>query len=181
MSLMTRIGDFDRSAGDPKVITSGPSSLTGADKLARALGWLSLGLGLVEIIGARRIARALNLDDQAALIRALGAREIASGFMTLAPGHTAGVSARIAGDVLDAGLLLAAKRSREADHKGLDRALGAVLVIAALDVACAALLSAQHGRSGRPRDYSDRSGFPNGPPRPAMASARPAPEARTLN
>ena len=43
---LTTITGITRSEGDPKVERKGPSSLTGADRLARALGWFSVGLGL---------------------------------------------------------------------------------------------------------------------------------------
>ena len=44
MSL-TNITQIARSKGDPRVEHKGPSSLTGPDRLARALGWFSIGLG----------------------------------------------------------------------------------------------------------------------------------------
>ena len=40
------ISNIARSKGDPKVLHSGPSSLGAADRLAKALGWYSIGLGL---------------------------------------------------------------------------------------------------------------------------------------
>src|SRR3954447_21563425 len=82
MSLanFTRIA---RSKGDPRIERTGPSSLTGADRLARALGWLSIGLGVVELVAPGRLARSLGLEGKEGLIRAYGARELASAVPTL--------------------------------------------------------------------------------------------------
>ena len=44
------ISNIARSKGDPKVLHSGPSSLGAADRMAKALGWFSIGLGLTELI-----------------------------------------------------------------------------------------------------------------------------------
>jgi hypothetical protein len=49
---MTYIGNITRSAGDPKIVLTGPSSMTTEVRLARALGWFSIGLGAIEFLGA---------------------------------------------------------------------------------------------------------------------------------
>ena len=36
---MFHFSNLVRSKGDPKIISTGPSSLTAADRLARGLGW----------------------------------------------------------------------------------------------------------------------------------------------
>jgi hypothetical protein len=46
---MTYIANLTRPEGDPKILQTGPSSLTASDKMARALGWFSIGLGLTEL------------------------------------------------------------------------------------------------------------------------------------
>ena len=58
------ISNIARSKGDPKVIHSGPSSLGTADRMAKALGWFSIGLGLTELIAAERITRALGMEGK---------------------------------------------------------------------------------------------------------------------
>ena len=59
MNFISNLADIARSEGDPKVLTTGPSSLTAADKLGRALGWFSLGLGLTELVAPGRLIKAL--------------------------------------------------------------------------------------------------------------------------
>ena len=69
---MTYISNIARSQGDPKVLRSGPSSLGGADRLARALGWFSLGLGLAELLAPRLFTHALGMRGSEGLVRAYG-------------------------------------------------------------------------------------------------------------
>src|SRR5215208_7371781 len=83
--IMNYISNIARSEGDPKVVRSGPSSLSGADRLAKGLGWFSLVLGAAELIAPQRITRALGMEGKEALVRAYGAREIASGMLSLSP------------------------------------------------------------------------------------------------
>ena len=62
------------------LVTSRPDrSLTVADRVARGLGWFSLGLGLAEIIAPGKLGRALNLEGKETLLRAYGGREIGAG------------------------------------------------------------------------------------------------------
>ena len=53
------------------------------EKLAMGLGWFSLALGIAELIGVKRLRRAIGLEGREALIRAYGAREIATGLAIL--------------------------------------------------------------------------------------------------
>ena len=78
MSFMN-LTQMARSEGDPRIERTGPSSLTGADRAARALGWFSIGLGMAELVAPGRLARMLGLDGKDGLIRSFGARELASG------------------------------------------------------------------------------------------------------
>src|SRR5690349_13659059 len=55
--------------------------------LAAGLGWLGIGLGLAELIGARAIARWVGLKDRTDLCRAYGVREIVTGVGVLAVKH----------------------------------------------------------------------------------------------
>ena len=57
---MSNITGIARSEGDPRVERKGPSSLTDADRLTRALGWFSVGLGVIELLAPGRIARSLG-------------------------------------------------------------------------------------------------------------------------
>ena len=64
---LTNITGIARSEGDPRVERKGPSSMTGADRLARALGWFSIGLGITELVAPGRLARTLGIDQAGAV------------------------------------------------------------------------------------------------------------------
>src|SRR5205085_5199685 len=102
---LTNATQIARSEGDPIVEKKGPSSLTGPDRLARALGWFSIGLGVAELVAPGKLARMLGLEDKEGLIRAYGARELASAVPTLSVDKPVGLASRIAGDALDLGTL----------------------------------------------------------------------------
>jgi hypothetical protein len=160
---MTYISNFVRSKGDPKILRSGPSSLSGSDRLGRALGWFSLGLGLVELLAAKRLTQALGMEGQEALVRAYGAREISSGMLSLSTEKSLGLWSRVAGDGLDIATLMTAMRHDNPKRDNVRIALAAVLGVTLLDIIGAQGVTARHSRSrGAPRSYSDRSGFPQG-------------------
>jgi hypothetical protein len=161
MSIATRLSNKARWSGDPTVVSSGPSSLTGADRAARALGWFSIGLGVSELLLAQRYARMLGVEGREWLIRGFGAREIGAGMLTLSPSKAAGLWSRVGGDVLDIGMLGAAAGSPRANRGRVAVALAFVLGVTLVDVLAARAVSAQH-RRGALRDYRDRSGFPRG-------------------
>ena len=49
-------------------------------KLAKGLGWFSIGLGLTEMLAPEWLARKIGVDeDRSTLLRAMGARETATG------------------------------------------------------------------------------------------------------
>ena len=161
-----------RSEGDPRIQHKGPSSLTGADRLARALGWFSIGLGVVELLAPGRLARSIGLEDKEGLIRAYGARELASAVPTLSVDKTAGLAARIAGDVLDLGGLATALHRNNPKRHNAGIATALVIGITVLDLVAYAGVKAQHRRGpSSKRDYSARSGFPGGV-QPARGLAR---------
>lgn len=108
-------------------------------QLANVLGWFSIGLGLAELLAPRAVARTIGVDDRAgehaAVLRALGLREIASGLGLLSQRASgAWAWSRVGGDVMDLALLAAAARSPNSDPRRLGAAATAVLGVAALDV-----------------------------------------------
>ena len=160
---MTYLSNIVRSQGDPKLIQTGRSSLSSADKLARAHGRFSIGLGLAELIAPNSITRALGLRGKEGLVRSYGAREIAAGVLSLSTAKQAGLWSRVAGDGLDAATLASGLRNDNPQRNNVAFALMMVLGIAALDIAVAQQTTARHTRSrSRPRLYADRSGFPKG-------------------
>jgi hypothetical protein len=157
---ITRIA---RSQGDPSIIQKGPSSLTGADRLARSLGWFSIGLGIAELAAASQLARLLGLNGKEGLIRAYGAREIVSAVPTLSVDKSVGLASRIAGDVLDIATLASALRPGNPRRGNAALATALVVGITVLDVvAFAAVRSAHQRQKGTQREYSDRNGLPRG-------------------
>ncbi len=107
---MTYISNIIRSEGDPKVLHSGPSSVASSDRLAKALGWFSIGLGLTELIAPGSITRALGMQGKEGLVRAYGLREIGSGVLSLSPDKQAGLWSRVAGDGIDIATLMTGLR-----------------------------------------------------------------------
>lgn len=108
---------------------------TPAQQRANTLGWLSLGLGLAQLLAPRQVARWIGVeedDDTALTLRAVGVRELACGVGLLSHTHGAAWAwARVAGDVMDLALLASAPR-----NNGAERTLGAaagVLGITLLD------------------------------------------------
>jgi len=161
MSLLTNI---TRRDSDPKVLQSGPSSLSSSDRLASNLGWFSIGLGLVEVFAAREIASALGMRGKEKLIRAYGVREIGSGVLTLSVDKQAGLASRIAGDALDLATLTANMTPENPKRDNVGFALALVASVTLLDVIAAGAITKRHTRrqGGSGRDYSDRTGFPQG-------------------
>ncbi len=51
---MTFLANYLRPEGDPKIVSTGKSSLSSSDSLARALGWFSIGLGLAELLAPHK-------------------------------------------------------------------------------------------------------------------------------
>jgi hypothetical protein len=167
---MTYISNIIRSEGDPKVLRSGPSSLTAPDRLGKALGWFSLGLGLVELLAPHRITQALGMQGQEALVRAYGAREISSGILSLSTEKNLGLWSRVGGDGMDIATLLTALRDDNPKVQNVTTALVLVAGITLLDIMAAQGTTARHSRtSGDRYIYRDRSGFPGG-----LAAARSA-------
>lgn len=153
-------------------------------KLARMLGWLSIGLGVAELLAPRRVGRAVGMDERRGLVRLYGGREIVQGLGILfARDPAPWVLARVAGDMLDAGTVAAGSRA------GRGKVLGTLAVLAAVglvDLYCARRLTPM--RISDPEklaEYRSRSGFPRpaqemrgraanghaGPPAQAMSAS----------
>ena len=119
-----------------------------AKKLARGLGWFSVGLGLAELLAPRAIANISGVPNaRTGLIRLYGLRELASGiaiFTQENPGPA--VWSRVAGDALDLASLGAAARSPHTNKGRLAFATANVLAVTALDLMCARqLTNGNHG------------------------------------
>ena len=115
------------------------------ERLAHALGWFSIGLGLAEVAAPRGVAQLIGVSDDSdnrALLRLLGLREIASGLGILTQRRPAGwLWARVGGDVMDLALLGAALKSNNARQGRVAAATVAVAGVTVLDLLCSEQLS----------------------------------------
>jgi hypothetical protein len=108
------------------------------ERVAHALGWFSLGLGLAEVLAGRQLGRSLGMEGRTGLIRAFGLREIATGLGILSQQRpTAWVWGRVAGDALDLAVLGSACTEDNPERQNVLAAIGAVAGVTAADVWCA--------------------------------------------
>ncbi|MDP9469594.1 MAG: SRPBCC family protein [Chloroflexota bacterium] len=131
-------------------------------RLARALGWFSHGLGLAQLIAPSDVARLIGVkddDDNRALLRVVGVREIVAGFGILVRPRPAGwLWARVAGDAMDLTLLGAALTSDNAKRNRVAAVTAAVAGITALDVLCATRLRSGRGATAGSAPQDDTRG-----------------------
>jgi hypothetical protein len=161
--MLSQLSNISRSAGDPKVLETGPSSLKPADRFGRALGWFSIGLGLTELLAPSKLTKALGAEGKENFVRAMGARELAHGVLCLSVNNDYGAWTRVGGDALDLAALASIYRDDNPKKGNVAMAMAAVIGCAIADLAAAQSIRNLHNRKGEPvRDYSDRSGFPKG-------------------
>jgi uncharacterized membrane protein len=103
-------------------------------RIAKALGWFSIGLGLVQLLAPRSMSRAIGIDEQPVLMRAIGVREIASGVGILSERkQTEWLWSRVAGDAMDLALLGIAASTPGTNGKRVATVAATVAGITALD------------------------------------------------
>jgi len=114
-----------------------------AKRLAKGLGWFSIGLGLSELLAPKAIAKICGVSNaHTGLIRVYGLREIAAGVMIFAQENpAAGVWSRVAGDALDLATLGKAFASPSASKGLVAFATANVAAVTALDLIAAKQLS----------------------------------------
>src|ERR1041384_462344 len=114
-----------------------------AKRLAKGLGWFSVGLGLAELLAPRAIASISGVSNKhTGLIRLYGLRELASGIAIFSQKKpTEAVWSRVAGDAIDLISLGVACTAPEAKRGRITFATANVLAVTALDVICAMQLS----------------------------------------
>jgi uncharacterized membrane protein len=120
-------------------------------KIARGLGWFSIGLGVAEIVAPRSLAKLIGVrGDHSGLFRMLGAREITSGIGILTGrGPNANwMWSRVGGDAIDLALLGAASRLKKSNRGRIALATAAVAGVTALDAICSQRLSRSNGARG---------------------------------
>jgi len=118
------------------------------ERLARALGWFSIGLGLAEIAAPGKLADLIGVENRPGLFRLMGLREISSGVTILTQSWPAeGVWSRVAGDVLDLALLSTQLDQENPQRERTLAATVAVLGVTALDLYTSRRLSEKSTRS----------------------------------
>jgi uncharacterized membrane protein len=127
------------------------------EKIARGLGWFSIGLGLAEIAAPRGLAKLIGVrGDYSSLLRILGTREIASGIGILTRRHpnespnAFWMWSRVGGDAIDLALLGAASQLRRSDKGRIAAAAAAVAGVTALDMICSQRLTRRNGAKSGP-------------------------------
>jgi uncharacterized membrane protein len=111
------------------------------ERLANALGWFSIGLGIAELAAPRALAQLIGVKDEDKtrnVLRGYGMREIAAGIGILSRPQPAGwLWGRVAGDLLDLSSLGSALGSSRSNRVRVGAATAAVIGVTALDVRCA--------------------------------------------
>ncbi len=115
------------------------------ERLGRALGLFSVGLGVSQILAPRGVARAIGLEDDdrnRRLMTAFGIREVITGIGLLRrPDSAAMAWGRVAGDAMDLAVLGRALTSRRNDHNRVAAAAAAVVGVTVLDIVAGKKLS----------------------------------------
>ena len=108
------------------------------ETVARGLGWFSLGLGLVELVAARPLAKFLG-TKQTGLIRLSGARGLAVGvgILVLNKPKAPLLWARVGGDALDITALTRTYQNNATTRRAVGFSLVSTVAIMALDLWCA--------------------------------------------
>lgn len=129
------------------------SSRRRSRRSARALGWLSVGLGAAALVAPRRTARMIGVPLSSRtrwFLLGVGLREVGAGAGLLAAERSRVFWKwfRVAGDALDVALLVGATDLRRVRQRRLAGTLAVVSSIAMLDVV-AAIADSKPSRASR--------------------------------
>lgn len=164
-------------------LSGGPAdkSMTPALRAARILGWTSFGLAAAMLLAPRKITETFGLEGKETLIRGFGAQEVMAGVGALSVEAPAGLWSRAAGDIVHIATLATGLGSDDPGQKrNVAFGLAALAGFLIVDSLVAGKLTRERSRSrGEARDYSDRSGFPQGASR-ARGAARDAATPRDM-
>jgi hypothetical protein len=147
----------------PQTASAGQSQ-SPQTKLAQGLGLFSIALGAAELLAPGAVCRAAGLTGHERLIRAYGAREVATGVAILmSHDPTPWIWGRVAGDVVDIATVLSAADSDPDSKVNANLSVMALAGVTLLDIICATGLTREQGdRTTAVVDYGDRSGYPRG-------------------
>jgi uncharacterized membrane protein len=153
--LLPREGEYQKSIayGDARSPRNGWSRREidddSEERLARGLGWFSIGLGITQIAAPRTFARLIGLNDSRRLMRMVGIREIASGVGILSRRKPTGwLWSRVGGDLMDLTILGKALVSPSTNRRRVATATAAVTGVTVLDFRA----SQELGSSPTPED-----------------------------
>jgi hypothetical protein len=156
-------------------LSGGPAdrSMTWGLRAARLMGWASFGLAVAFVAAPNRIARTFGLEGKENLLRGFGAQEALAGVGTLSIDAAPAMWGRAAGDLVHIGTLATALRNEdEGQRRNVAIGLAALAGFLVVDALIAARLGSERKRAkGEARDYSDRSGFPKGRPKPGAGDS----------
>lgn len=137
---------YERTPGTPRQVAYHPWSRPRSswnpsglederqERLARRLGWFSIGLGMMQIAAPRTFCRLIGLNDRHGLIRSVGIREIVSGVGILSRRKpTIWMWSRVAGDIMDLTVLGIGLVSRGTHRSRIAAATVAVTGVTVLD------------------------------------------------
>jgi uncharacterized membrane protein len=140
------------------VFRSQPRSEIVPANLSRGLGWFSVALGLTEIASPDMLSRVIGIRPKPStswLQRAMGVRELLAGAgVLMQPRGAAPLWTRVAGDVVDLGLLALASRTKRGSGARLAGAVAAVAGVTALDVIAARRAQRVLAKASRPAIFS---------------------------
>jgi uncharacterized membrane protein len=109
--------------------------------ISTGLGWLSIGLGLAELVAPGRLGHRIGMRDDLAsrrLLRAMGLREIATGVGILSSRRRwPWLWLRVGGDIVDLALIQRSRMMCTKERARLRMALGAIAGVAAVDAVVA--------------------------------------------
>lgn len=126
-----------------------------AERLAKTLGWFSIGLGLAQLLAPGGMSRVVGVGQRPRLMQALGVREITSGVGILTQRQPAGwLWSRVAGDAIDLALLGAAARSPGSNRRLVSVATALVAGVTVLDL----LSSVDNSRHKRAETGAEATG-----------------------
>ena len=159
-------GEIPTTKGQPSGRGRDPWEETGSmvvqDRVAVGLGWFSIGLGLAAILAPEAVARAAGVSDHRALVRLIGAREIATGLgiVNRRPRPVRWFWGRVVGDAMDLSLLFSALKSPRAKKDRTVAATAFILGVTAVDLLASLqdTYSPEAQRDGRPRDRARHDG-----------------------
>src|SRR5215212_741198 len=134
--------------------------------VARGLGYLSLGLGLSQLLAPSWFARTIGVrasSDSTTVVRLVGLRELLAGAGLLTSRNPAPwVWLRVGGDLIDLALLGRATTAIDAEQDRLNGALAGTVAVTAMDIMSGLGVSAGNQSASGTNGHGNGNGHANG-------------------